>query len=63
MNAELQDAIESVYEGWYSEGRIDWEDFLDRVESVSGQDLGADLLSSSIQEIKSYARKYGREIS
>jgi hypothetical protein len=28
----LTSEIESIVEGWYPEGRIDWDDFLDRLD-------------------------------
>ncbi len=58
LNPELKEAIETAIDGWYAEGSIDWEDFLDRVEALSDIDLGNDLLSPQIKAIKSYARKY-----
>lgn len=53
------EAAESVFDGWYANGeRIDWHDFIDRVEQMSGADLGTDMLSPTIKGIKVHVRKY-----
>lgn len=49
---------EMVYDGWYSDSRIDWDDFLYRVESMADADLGNDMLSPEIKRIKSHIRSY-----
>jgi hypothetical protein len=54
----LRETIESIVDGWYPEGRIDWEDFLDRLEAQTDTDLGDDLLSPTIKAIKAHAREY-----
>lgn len=56
----IREAIESVYEGWYSEGAIDWSDFLDRVENY-GYDLGDSMRSEAISRIKAIVRQMRRE--
>lgn len=61
LEPAIKEAVEQVCEGWYSEGRIDWEDFLDRVENLSDVDLGCDTTSPLIRAIKNYARKVRRE--
>lgn len=58
LGEEIKSAIESVVDGWYSEGRIDWQDFLDRVEKYSDIDLGQDMDSPLIRAIKKYTREY-----
>ena len=58
---DLLAAAESVYDGWYADaGRIDWEDFLDRLETYSGEDLGGDLCSPRILAIQKHVRAYRR---
>ncbi|SHW32790.1 hypothetical protein [Mycobacteroides abscessus] len=34
LTAEMTEAIESIIDGWYPTGPIDWHDFLDRLEST-----------------------------
>jgi hypothetical protein len=34
VTEEILSAVESVIDGWYSTGRIDWEDVWDRVEGT-----------------------------
>lgn len=61
LSEQIKEAVDSVYEGWYAgEGRIDWDDFLYRVEALGGVDLGTDAMSDEIKEIKSYVRKLRR---
>jgi hypothetical protein len=57
-DAELYTAAESVHDGWYADTRIDWEDFLDRLESYADVDLGCDLLSPRIKGIKRHIAAY-----
>ncbi len=50
-------AIEDDVEGWYPAGtRIDWEDFLERLEK-RGMDLGDSMGSPAIREIKKMVRE------
>lgn len=50
-------AVESVYDSWWAgRARIDWHDFLDRVEDMADVDLGDDMLSPTIKAIKVYVR-------
>lgn len=54
----IRDEIETVYDGWYaSEARIDWDAFLDRLESHADADLGTDMLSPGISRIKRIVRE------
>lgn len=61
---EILDAAESIFDGWFADGvRIDWHDFLDRLERVtledgSGLDLGGDMLSPAILRIKRHIAAY-----
>lgn len=59
MDHELTQAAEEIFNGWHSnEKRINWSDFLDRVEAQTGQDLGSDMNSPLIKEIKAHIRAY-----
>lgn len=52
---------EAVYDGWYAAtDRVDWEDFLDRLEQRTDYDLGSDLNSPLIRRIKAHVRVYRR---
>lgn len=53
----IEEDVESVVEGWYPAGtRIDWEDFLWRLEK-RGMDLGDSMDSPAIREIKKMVRE------
>lgn len=56
--ANLMEAAESIHDGWYPSGRIDWEDFLDRLEQQTDFDLGNSLDSPLIRRIKAHVRAY-----
>ena len=56
MNAEMELAIESIVEGWYGDRRIDWHDFLDRLEGY-GFDCGDSMDSPLVKKIKAHARR------
>lgn len=64
VTVEILDAAESIFDGWYAdEPRIDWEDFLDRLDGIpledgSTVDLSGDMMSPAIKVIKSHIRKY-----
>ena len=66
VTAEILQLAYSIVDGWYSDGtRIDWEDFLYRMDSSelddgSRIDLGNSMLSPAIRKIKSEVRKYRR---
>lgn len=58
---ELLEAAEQVFNGWYADAeRIDWEDFLDRLEAQTDVDLGTSLDSPLIRRIKKHVRDYRR---
>lgn len=58
---ELMEAAEGIFDGWYaSSSKIDWEDFLDRLESQTDYDLGGSLDSPLIRRIKAHIRDYRR---
>lgn len=54
----LTEAAESIVDGWYAEGRIDWTDFLERLEATADVDLGCDADSPMIRRIKKHVRDY-----
>jgi hypothetical protein len=56
---ELMKAAEGVFDGWYADARrIDWEDFLDRLEAQTDVDLGKSLDSPLIRRIKKHVTAY-----
>jgi hypothetical protein len=60
---EVLEIVQGIVEGWYDEGRIDWEDVWDRVEKSvlddgRGIDMGSDLGSPAILKIKKEIRKW-----
>lgn len=56
---ELMSAAESIFDGWYADSnRVDWDDFLDRLELQTDFDLGSDMGSPLIKKIKSHISNY-----
>ena len=59
---ELVEAAYEIADGWYQNGRIDWEDVWDRMERNDPDlDLGSDLGSPELVEIKKRVLKMRRE--
>lgn len=59
---ELVEAAYEIVQGWYQEGRIDWDDVWDRLESqVNDLDLGTELESPELLELKKRVLKMRRE--
>jgi hypothetical protein len=63
VTEELLEIVQGIVEGWYDEGRIDWEDVWDRMDKSvlddgRGIDMGEDLGSPAIKKIKSEIRKW-----
>lgn len=63
--AEILAMAEAVYDGWYADTRIDWENFLDRLdgselEDGSQLDLGNDMSSPLIEAIQRHIRAYAK---
>ncbi len=56
--AELLKAAEEIYGGWYADSRIDWEDFLYRLEKQTEYELGNSMDSPLIRRIKAHIREY-----
>lgn len=56
---EILEAAEKLYDGWYAQSeRIDWGDFIDRLERYADVDLGSDMLSPTIKAIQKHIRAY-----
>lgn len=66
VTEEVREIVRSVHDGWFAgESRVDWEEFLDRVEGHrlgDGRqiDLGSDMTSEGVREIKRYVRALRR---
>lgn len=63
VTEEILELVQGIVEGWYDEGRIDWEDVWDRMEKRTledgrGIDMGTDLASPAIKKIKKHIRKW-----
>lgn len=53
---QIREDIESIHSGWYEdESRVDWTDFLDRLEDY-GYDMGESMDSPAIRRIKAIVR-------
>ena len=50
---DVMDAIETIFDGYYAdEPRIDWFNFLDRVESLALVNFGNDMDSPAVKQVK-----------
>lgn len=63
---ELLDRAVDVADSWYGEGRIDWEDVLDRLDGHETEDgtrldLGGNLNSAAIRKIKAHVRQVRKD--
>jgi hypothetical protein len=63
VTEEILEAAESIHDGWFPVGRIDWESLLDRLDGMelddgATLDLGEDLLSPAIRKIKAHLRAH-----
>lgn len=64
VTEEILKAAESIFDGWYAnEPRIDWEDFVDRLDGIpldngTQLDLDGNLMSPAIQKIQKHIRTY-----
>ena len=56
-DTELLAAAESVYDGWYVDSRIDWDDFIDRLEA-QGFDMGDSMLGPQVKAVQKHIRAY-----
>jgi hypothetical protein len=51
-------AAESVFDGWYADqARIDWDDFIDRLEAL-GFDMGDSMLGPDVLAVKRHITRY-----
>lgn len=51
----------SICDGWYAEEPIQWMDFLDRLETWANVDLGSDMNSLAIKDLKRQVRQHKKE--
>jgi hypothetical protein len=64
LTSEILEAAEGIFDGWYAdETRIDWEDFLDRLDGIplndgTTLDLGDSVVSPAVKAIKAHIRRY-----
>lgn len=63
---ELVQQAADIVDGWYPDGRIDWEDIYDRLERRTlddgrGIDLGTDLGSPALTALKRRVRAARRD--
>lgn len=59
MDSSILKAAEEIFDGWYAEqARIDWDDFLHRLEQHTDIDLGSNMMSPAIRKIQSHVRAY-----
>ena len=62
VTEEMVEIVRGILEGWYNEGRIDWEDVWDRAERIplddgTELDLPQDLGSPVYKALKKRARE------
>ena len=63
---EVMDYARSIVEGWYNEGRVDWEGVWDRMDGSrlndgTTLDLGGQMDSPAMRKIQRQIRKEFRE--
>jgi hypothetical protein len=51
-------AAEGIYDGWYTDRKIDWYDFIDRLEAQTGTDLGDNMRAPYIRAVQRHIYKY-----
>jgi hypothetical protein len=66
VTEDLVERTVDIVDGWYSEGRIDWENVWDRLEKQTlddgrGIDLGDDLGSPALTALKRRVRAARKE--
>lgn len=58
ISSDITDVIEMIFDGYYAdEPRIDWHDFLNRIELTAHVDLGSDMDSPVVKEIRKIVKK------
>ncbi len=61
VTAEVLELVEELHDGFYQDDpRIDWHDFLCRIEVCGHYDLGGSLDSGAIKAIKKHIRNLRR---
>lgn len=66
VTPEVMDYARSVVEGWYNDGRIDWENVWERMDGTTLNDgtqldLGTEIDSPAMRKIQRTIRKEFRE--
>ena len=57
----IAEMVERVFDMWFaSKPRVDWEEFLDRMESYYDIDMGENMDSPAIRRIKGMVRELRR---
>ena len=58
ITEEVITAIETIFDGYYADApRVDWFNFLDRVESLAMVDFGSDMDSPVIKQVKKIVKE------
>lgn len=66
VTEDVLESAEKVYDGWFADAdRIDWDDFISRLENRGLEDgteldLGDSMLTPAIEKIKRHIRTYRR---
>lgn len=59
---DLREDIESIFDGWYADvSRIDWQDFIDRLEKRGAYDFGTDMDSPAIRRVKAIVKELRKQ--
>lgn len=61
VTPEVLEAAEDICCSWYADDRIDWEDFIDRLERELSADFGDSMLSPAISQIRRHIRAHRQE--
>lgn len=57
-NSEILAAAEEIHDGWYADKPVDWQNFIDRLESYTDVDFGTNMDSALIKAVKKHIRAY-----
>ena len=58
VTPKVLESVEDIFDGYFAnEPKIDWHDFLQRLEVRYELDLGSSMTSEAIKEIKKYVKK------
>ena len=66
VDEEILDLAKNLYEGFYEGKKIDWDDFLDRMDGATLEngdvvDLGDSMLSPAVIKLKTYVRQLEKQ--